>query len=95
MDDSGVGNDDVSSRGDDGALERRDPRKYESVAAAVVAGVAAAVDTDPVELPPLYDAVDADALGRLAGAGATVRFRHAGCEVRVTDDAVVVRPASE
>jgi hypothetical protein len=61
----------------------------------VVRAVAAAEGVDPTDLPPLNDAVDVDALDRLAGAdgarpGVEVRFAYAGRSVRVRDDTVTL-----
>lgn len=63
----------------------------------VVEEVAAATDTDPIELEPLYAHVDPDALDALFsnGAGRTVRhqgeiaFPMAGCDVTVGADGTV------
>lgn len=71
----------------------------EPISRQVVDAVAAAKGVDPLELPPLYDTVDPDALDSLFGgsdAGAAItdlRFEIAGCEVLVrgSDDVVVVR----
>lgn len=59
---------------------------------AVVVAVANAKGIDPLELEPLGDVVDTEALDRLfAGAGESrmngwLTFRMAGCEVTVTSD---------
>lgn len=56
--------------------------------------VAEAVDVDPLALdPPLYEAIDPDALDRLFGERDTeghVEFVMAGCQIRVRADGVVV-----
>ena len=59
---------------------------------AVVTGVAAARETSPLELPPLADTVDPDALNTLFAADRTscrVTFRYAGCHVLVAADRTV------
>ena len=55
---------------------------------AVVTAVAAAAGTDPVDLPPLYDAIDPDALnalytGRSGSDSVRARFRYADYTVIV------------
>lgn len=54
---------------------------------AIVTAVADATDTDPQDLPPLYDVVDPDALNSLFARPATtvrrVRLEYAGHEVVV------------
>ena len=60
--------------------------------AAVVEATAAATDTHPLELGPLTNAVDPDALEALirpARATTEVRFAYAGCSVTVAGDGVV------
>lgn len=64
----------------------------EPVSTEVVTAVADAKGVEPTELPPLYYAVDPDALDQLfpshrgQGAMAEVRFTFAGCEVVVDGD---------
>ena len=61
---------------------------------AVVTAVAEETDTDPMELDPLYNVIDSDALNTLLsshepgadGALLEVEFIYAGCEVRVASD---------
>jgi len=63
----------------------------------VVMAVSEARDTDPLELPPLYDVVDPDALDALFASGAgesqagpgNVTFVFDGCEVIVHSDGEV------
>lgn len=52
---------------------------------AVVEAVAEATDVDPVNLPPLHDAIDTDALDTLFTdrADGVLAFEYADCEVRV------------
>jgi hypothetical protein len=71
----------------------------ESVVQAVVETVAAARDSDPLELATLADSVDPDALEALFDRDATpsvarsLTFRYEGLDVTVTGDgAVVARP---
>lgn len=66
-------------------------RDGESVTQAVVRAMSTETRTDPLELPPLYPAVDPDALDALFGAPAgssarpscTVVFEYDGREIRV------------
>lgn len=69
----------------------------DSVSQRVVAAVADARDEDPLELPPLYDVIDPDALDQLfnrevaggrTGPGRVI-FILAGCEVVVHSDGEV------
>lgn len=58
----------------------------------VVEAVAALRDVGAIELPPLNDHVDPDALDRLLtgdGVGAQVSFSYAGTEVYVSGDGTV------
>ncbi|MDR9431077.1 MAG: HalOD1 output domain-containing protein [Natronomonas sp.] len=54
----------------------------------IVRTVATEADSDPVELPPLYDAIDPDALDALVDrmSNGTVSFAYAGYEVTVRGD---------
>lgn len=61
--------------------------------AAVVESVAQRADLDTTELPPLYDAIDPDALdalfdhaGQESGSGPRVVFSYGGFEVTVEHD---------
>ena len=73
------------------------------VSQTVVLAVAEATGEDAMELPPLYDAIDPDALNKLfSGAlGAerrdgSVEFAYAGCDVSVrADGRVTVVPGAE
>lgn len=64
---------------------------------AVVSAVAAETGTDPLELEPLYEVFDPDALDALLGWGESgttsepvcVEFTYAGCGVCVTADGTV------
>lgn len=58
----------------------------------VVEAVAAATGADPLEMAPLYDAVDPDALNAIleSDAGSRVAFEYAGCDVVVSAEGVVV-----
>lgn len=63
---------------------------------AVVEAVAAATGRDPKAMPPLYHAVDADALDAILRAGADgtrgsvhVSFQYAGTDVTVAADGTV------
>ncbi|MFD1685311.1 HalOD1 output domain-containing protein [Halobellus litoreus] len=56
-----------------------------TVSEQIVEHVASATDTDPLELPPLYESIDPDALNALvAGPGdVEITFPYAGREVCV------------
>ena len=79
--------------------------EYEApVSQTVVLAVAEATGDDAMELPPLYDAIDPDALNKLFDSdvlGAdrrdgSVEFAYAGCDVTVrADGRVTVAPAAE
>lgn len=63
---------------------------------AVIERVADLEETDPISLPPLYDAVDPEALDSICQStadgprtGATVRFTYCGYDVRVGDDGTI------
>ena len=69
----------------------------EETSAAVVSAVADAKGVDPLELDPLYDVIDADALDAIfspaqgtAPRSAELRFSMAGCEVVVRGTGEVV-----
>ncbi|NHN48423.1 hypothetical protein G9464_12580 [Halostella sp. JP-L12] len=74
------------------------------VSQTVLFAVAEAIGDDPLELPPLYDAIDPDALNKLFDSSAfgaergdgTVEFAYAGCDVSVrADGRVTVVPGAE
>ena len=69
----------------------------EELSERVVESVAEAKGVDPLELGPLYDSIDPDALNSLfrgspdgEGAPAELRFTMAGCEVLVREGGEVV-----
>ena len=67
---------------------------------AVVSAVADAAGTDPLELPPLGDVIDPEALNDLVGSGGgsgleSVTFEYAGYTVWVTGDGDVRVTRSE
>lgn len=67
-----------------------------SVTEAIIDSVSSEIQTDPLELPPLYDAIDPGVLEEPSNPGIdeasspstqTLTFEYAGCEVRLdTDD---------
>lgn len=62
----------------------------------IVSEVAGLLDTDPVELPPLAESVDLDALSTLVGStDAEVEFDYADVRVYVDADANVAVRASD
>ena len=87
--------------GSDGAIRAEYDWTATPASIAVIEMVAAACDTEPTQLGPLYEAVDPDALNSLvrstgygpAADGSTVKFEVADRSVTVHGDgAVVVRP---
>lgn len=81
-------------------LARYDEAKT-SASMAVVATLAAVLDTDPTEMDPLYYSIDAEALDELlagaAGAAAELRVEFAVADhtVSVTDTDVIVAQTSD
>lgn len=75
----------------------------ETVSNRVIAAVAEATGVDPLELDPLYNVVDPDALNAIfspangrQGADAKLRFTMEGCAVVVRGDGdVVVTPPAD
>jgi len=59
-----------------------------TVSERVIEGVASATGTDEMELPPLYESVDTDALNELVESPGYVEisFVYAGQEVRIEND---------
>lgn len=84
----------ADSTAPDVVREFHDAETDESLAYTVVTAVAAIRDTDPVDLPTLYECVDVDALDALVDGSRTrpggvdghVTFAYAGCEVTVDFD---------
>jgi hypothetical protein len=71
-----------------------------SVSERIVAAVAAHADADPLELPPLHEAIDSDAVDDLFhdGSSGSVRFRYAGRTVTVDSEGrvdVAQRPVGD
>jgi hypothetical protein len=67
------------------------PQMGVAISKRVVQTVAKTTNTDALELPPLYDAIDPDALDTLVGAmsDGTVSFIYAGHEVTVASDGTI------
>lgn len=66
----------------------------EQVSETVITAVAAATDADPLEMDPLYETIDPDALDRLcrpsdASPTLQLQFSMAGCEIEVRGDGTV------
>lgn len=100
--------------GTDGTESGPDDQRYsanfretgdESPSICVVTAVAAATNRDPVDLRPLYRAIDPDALDRLLQSGPDVtarastcrlEFRFEGCDVAVyANGETVIDPVDE
>lgn len=62
-----------------------------SISTRVVEAVARATDTDPLELPPLYDVVDGDSLDACIAEldDGSLTFTYAGAEVTVASTGTV------
>lgn len=54
----------------------------DSVSSRIVWSVAAEMGVDPTTLPPLYEAIDPDALEVLFGNGTSIAPQRPGCELR-------------
>lgn len=72
-----------------------DPRRGPTVAEAIVEAIASAAEVGPTELPPLYHAVDLDALESLLDADATAdsgvyTFNYEVWQVFVSDGHISV-----
>ena len=67
----------------------------DSISSTIVRRVAAHTEKDPIELPPLYETIDPDALdevmtsGSAAGSSVSVRFTYAGLYVTATAEGTV------
>lgn len=66
----------------------------EQVSETVITAVAAVTDADPLEMEPLYETIDPDALDRLcrpsdASPTLQLQFSLAGCRVEVRGDGTV------
>ncbi|WP_440769983.1 HalOD1 output domain-containing protein [Natronorubrum sp. DTA28] len=79
------------------------PESTDSTASlSIVERIAALEETDPVTLPPLYDAIDPEALNSLVDAStarnsrspATVRFTYCGYDVAVRRDGEITIAAA-
>lgn len=103
---SGPGDDPLSIRFDaqTGTYETDYRSSARSPSRAVISTVALATETDPTDLPPLFDALDTEALDALFGgdgpgrdgATAELSFEYAGQTVTVGGDGVLeVAPADQ
>lgn len=63
---------------------------HEGLIQQIVEGIAEAESVDPLELPPLGETIDTDALQTVVDSTETVRveFEYAGYDIRVTDGTV-------
>jgi len=72
-----------------------DPPGQSALIPRVVEAVAAATDTSPLDLPPLYDTMDPDALVRLVASGDDefhIMFDFAGAKVVIAGTGEIVSP---
>lgn len=69
----------------------RSPPRHSTTTERVVKAVATYTDTDPLELPPLYDSLDSDALDAVTHglSNGTVQFQYADHSVTVHGDGTV------
>ena len=82
----------VGTRGDEGPADRAGPGACLSDAGSfvveLVTFVAETTDQDPMEMPPLSDAIDPEAVHQVLEAGddgsTKVSFHYAGCEIVAT-----------
>lgn len=61
----------------------------------IIHAISQAAGKDPLDVPPLYESVDLDALKTLVvdrDGEMHVEFQHAGCAVTVDEGTVVVEP---
>lgn len=67
------------------------PRVRETATKQVVRTVAETTETDPLELPPLYETIDPDALDALVEdmEAGTISFPYVGHEITVNSDGTV------
>ena len=67
------------------------PKGRETATEAVIQTVAETTDTDPLELPPLYETIDPDALDALIAdmQAGTISFTYTDCEITVHSDGTV------
>ncbi|MWG32958.1 hypothetical protein GQS65_00360 [Halomarina oriensis] len=67
-------------------------RVHAGASVRIVEAVARRESCDPLDLPPLYDVIDPDALNQFcATATGSITFQWAGCRVRVdVDDRLLV-----
>ena len=67
------------------------PKGRETATEAVIQTVAETTNTDPLELPPLYETIDPDALDALIAdmQAGTISFTYTDCEITVHSDSTV------
>lgn len=66
-----------------------------NIDALIVDALAEATGRRPLDVPPLYDSVDLDALSAIVlddGVDVQVEFEHVGCTVQVADGEIAVTP---
>lgn len=73
------------------AYRSQPPAEYCSLAERIIHSVAEQTNTDPLELPLLYEAIDPDALDALLDKlqDGKIQFQYAGQTVSVESDGVV------
>jgi hypothetical protein len=78
--------------------ENVDSPDADEVFETIIDALADAADVSPMELDPIYDSIDPDALSRLmngSDADLSVTFTHGGHNVQVYDDGMVIVRDSE
>lgn len=67
------------------------PTDYDSSAERLIYAVAEQIDTDPLELPPLYDTIDPELLDAFLAKwdGGPNDFQYAGLSVRIESNGAI------
>lgn len=77
---------------------RRDPASEDDIALTIVGHVADVANVDPLEMAPIYESVDTDALNRLFGSegrasgSQRLTFSFEGYTVTVTETRITIAP---
>ena len=78
---------------DEPGLKRYDWAAYDEPSTALVEAIADATDRDPLHMPPLYDHVDTEALGKLLAS--RTRDRNGAVQVTFSYDGTTVHLDSD